>query len=147
MQPTDEADWHELMRLIDADDGPAVSAWLDRFPDAPAPILFAVDPTDDLGRTPLMLAYWRGKPAAAKAIVNAGANYEQQDASGRNASWYARRFGKGDKEAKMARAIRASFRRMSMEEAIGKEMAKPKASEDSGSEAPPPPPKRRGRDV
>ena len=123
--------WTALMRAIDRDDGPAVAA----IPGLAA-ALGAHDPADENARTPLMLAYWRGKAAAAAAIVNAGADCQQEDAKGRHATWYARRFGAGELERTLTDVIDAGVRRISMESVI-----------DGGKASEEKPPERRRTDL
>lgn len=128
--------WAVLVQLVETDDGSGVAAWADSQADAPAAVLGWHHPDDEERRTLLMLAYWWGKASAAKALVNAGSNYQQADAKGRDAAWYARRYGKGARELELSNAIRASVRRISMQSVI-EGAAKPSN----------PPPKRRSSDV
>lgn len=65
-----------------------------------------------------MLAYWWGHSLAASALVQAGAVYEQTDAQGNNAAWYARRFGKGARQREMEQVIDSAERRISMEKIL-----------------------------
>ena len=80
-------------------------------------------------RTPLMLAYWWGRAVAAAALVNAGSDYSHTDSRGEDASWYARRFGNGERVELMDSIIDAGERRLSMEKVISKSQsdAKPMA--------------------
>jgi hypothetical protein len=110
--------WTGLIRLVEADDGPGITAWAAPLGDSPSAVLRWHHPEDEDERTLLMLSYWWGKASAAKALVNAGADYQQQDAKGRGAAWYAQRFGKGAREIEMSNAIGAAVRRISMESVI-----------------------------
>lgn len=136
MQPPQLIFWKQLMSAIEADDSKAIDAMLAAGVENFAPLLSAHHPLDQAKRTPLMLAYWWGRPLAATALVNAGSLYQQEDANGNGAAWYARRFGKGEAEARMSSLIDAGERRLSMSKLI------------STSAAPAnPPPKRRSGGV
>lgn len=118
VQAFDPATWAELLRLVEQDDAAALETWLSGQPGVPPSALSWHDPADPLRRTALMLAYWGGHASAAHAIVNAQADYQQEDAEGHSAAWYARRFGKGQSEAELGHAIRISLRRMQMQDVI-----------------------------
>ena len=108
------------MHAIEADDDKSIDSLAAAGADDFRATLVAFDPQDAERRTPLMLAYWWGKPLAAAALVNAGSDYQQQDAKGRGSAWYARRFGKGQSELDLTRQIEAGERRISMESVISK---------------------------
>lgn len=121
------------MRAVDADDRAGIEAL--HAAGTLAPLLGAHKPDDDRRRTPLMLAYWYGKAKAAQALVNAGSDYQQPDAAGNSAAWYARHFGAGERQTQMNDAIEAGTRRLSMDRVI----------DQAKAEAPPPPPAGGGR--
>lgn len=120
MQLLDPTIWKSLMRAIEADDGNAIETMAATGGDDFVALLGAHHPLDEARRTPLMLAYWWGKPLASSALVNAGSNYQQRDARGHGAAWYARRFGKGLAESEMSSLIDAGERRLSMDKVIAK---------------------------
>lgn len=124
------------MHAIEADDSKTIEAMASTGGDDFVALLGAHHPSDEGQRTPLMLAYWWGKPLASTALVNAGSNYQQRDAKGHGAAWYARRFGKGQVEFEMSSLIDAGERRISMEDVIAKGAPPTKT-----------PPKRRHSDV
>lgn len=132
MQQEQNIIWHTLIAAIKTNDGDAIRAMYSA--NVLKPLLVQSDPTDELARTPLMLAYWWGKAIAASALVNAGSDYSQNDSRGENASWYARRFGNGERVELMDSIIDAGERRLSMEKVI---------SNSQSNEEPTAPPKRR----
>lgn len=125
------------MLAIEADDDAGIGAM--HASGHLARLLRSYDPADDKRRTPLMLAYWLNKPAAAKALVNAGSDYQQQDADGNNAAWYAQHLGVGERASQMDEAIEAGTRRLSMDRVIDQDKAQ------SADQAPDPPPAGGGR--
>ena len=108
------------MHAIESDDAASIDSMAAAGANEFKAVLVGRDPQDADCRTPLMLAYWWGKPLAASALVNAGSDYQQEDAKGRSAAWYARRFGKGQRELEMSRFIGVEERRISMESVIAK---------------------------
>jgi hypothetical protein len=112
--------WQSLMHAIEADDASAIQAMSAAGGEDFAALLCSHHPLDGVQRTPLMLAYWWGKPLASAALINAGSNYQQTDADGHGAAWYARRFGKGQAESELGSLIGAGERRISMEGVIEK---------------------------
>ena len=106
------------MTCVEADDGPGIDSLASIHRAELSAVLVSHHASDERRRTPLMLAYWWGKPLAAAALVNAGSDYQQGDAAGNGAAWYARRFGKGATEQSGARLIEANVRRLSMESVI-----------------------------
>lgn len=108
--------WKSLRDLIDADDGEGISARADELQDSG--VLAWHHPEDELQRTPLMLAYWFGHLVAASALARAGADYHSRDTKGRNVTWYAQNFGKGQIEGLMSMRIKTTVTRISMESVI-----------------------------
>lgn len=131
------------MAAVRADDAKSIAAMHAADPAAFAEALAAHHPQDELRRTPLMLAYWCGLALAAKALVNAGADYQQPDAAGNSAAWYAQRFGSGQAQAAMSQLIDAGERRLSMEKVLAN--SPPSAQAASIPEGPPSAPTRRRR--
>jgi len=120
MQPPNHTIWTSLMHAIEVDDSKAIETMATAGGDDFVALLGAHHPLDEGQRTPLMLAYWWGRPLASTALINAGSNYQQRDARGHGAAWYARRFGKGLAESEMSSLIDAGERRISMEKVIAK---------------------------
>lgn len=152
MQVPDESIWAELMHAIEADDRRAIQAMAAAGSPSFEQALGAWAPGDAEMRTPLMLAYWFGKASAAAALVNAGADYQQEDSSGRNAAWYARHFGNGERVRRMGDSIQAETRRLSMRSLIecGQADTATRALGDGGSPSvasSSPAPKRRRNDI
>ncbi|ART57124.1 hypothetical protein CBP36_19665 (plasmid) [Acidovorax carolinensis] len=138
MSNYDKEFWDRLFSLIQADDVEGIVAIIDSsFPDGRDALCWA-SPEDPEGRTPLMLAYWWGKAMAATALINCGSDYSQQDAKGRGAAWYAKRFGQGERELRLSNVIGAAVTRISMRGVL-------EAKDNQASATPPP--KRRISDV
>lgn len=130
--------WRELVRLVRANEPDALSAWLQARPAAEQRGALQAHAQDDEDRrTALMLAYWWGCAGSARVLANAGADYLQVDTRGRNAAWYARRFGVGAREASMNVAVETGVRRISMDSVVS-EHRKPVAG---------PRPRRRHKDL
>jgi len=127
------------MAAIEADDGHAIRDLV--HDPVYRELLKGHAPDDEARRTPLMWAYWYGKPLASQALINGGSDYEQQDAAGESAIWYAHRFGNGALAEHLTERISATVRRLSMESKL-----KPQeggSAESPNSPSPPPPPARR----
>jgi hypothetical protein len=110
--------WEHLVGLVEADDGPAITAWAAGQAQHPPPELAGWGEDDPERRTLLMLAYWEGRACAAGALINAGANYHQRDAYRRDASWYARHFGGGERQRVLSTDMANRVTRISMEKVI-----------------------------
>lgn len=87
-----------------------------------------------------MLAYWEGKACAAGALIKAGANYHQVDAQRRDAAWYARHFGAGERQRALSTDLACRVTRISMEGVI-----KARVGAEPGSSEASPSPRRRAR--
>ncbi|MFK4705771.1 ankyrin repeat protein [Roseateles asaccharophilus] len=118
MQQFNASLWKGLIEAIRSDDGRGIDSLHASV--GLSDLVLSADPEDPEARTPLMWAYWFGKPAAASAILRAGANYNQLDAHGNSARWYAERLGCGASAERMSSAIDAKVRRLSMESIIAR---------------------------
>lgn len=61
---------------------------------------------DELERTPLMLAYWRGSLACAHMMASLGGDYEATDKLGRSVAWYVEHCGAGRALDESSRILR-----------------------------------------
>jgi hypothetical protein len=108
--------WNELLAIIDNDDGEAVAARAFELQDSG--VFDWTHPDDEVGKTPMMVAYWFGKLKAANALAKAGANYSAQDVQGRRVSWYAQNYGRGCREEAGHARVAVTLVRISMQEKI-----------------------------
>lgn len=130
MQPSDIATWTALLELVRRNDLEALDIALAS--ESSALALGWTEPEPGEGRTLLMLAYWWGHAAAANVLLRCGSQYQQVDAHGNHAGWYAARLGQGAIEERLASFIGASARKILLEEALD---AAPAASSEASSEA------------
>jgi hypothetical protein len=81
----------EIFRRVLIDDG----VWILRAASDPEWKAANIELTDELGRTPLMLAAWFGKRIALNALIQSGAKLEARDREGKSGYDYAQWTGEG----------------------------------------------------